>query len=89
MKETGEAPSISLNDRGEQPQPTEMVECARRDHIAMHHRTENPGGGSSPRDANLQFDPFQLAKAAWYLMAEGTDYDPARMFGQPNNKMKT
>jgi len=25
----------------------------------------------------------KLAKAAWYLMAEGTDYDPARMFGQP------
>jgi transposase len=23
----------------------------------------------------------KLAKAAWYLMAEGTDYDPARMFG--------
>ena len=29
----------------------------------------------------------KLAKAAWYLMAEGTDYDPARMFGQPA-KMK-
>ena len=25
----------------------------------------------------------KLAKAAWYLMAEGTDYDPQRMFGQP------
>jgi transposase len=25
----------------------------------------------------------KLAKAAWYLMAEGTDYNPARMFGQP------
>lgn len=25
----------------------------------------------------------KLAKAAWYLMAEGTHYDPARMFGQP------
>ena len=25
----------------------------------------------------------KLAKAAWYLMAEGTNYDPARMFGQP------
>ena len=25
----------------------------------------------------------KLAKAAWYLMAEETDYDPARMFGQP------
>ena len=25
----------------------------------------------------------KLAKAAWYLMAEGTSYDPARMFGQP------
>jgi len=24
-----------------------------------------------------------LAKAAWYLMAESTDYDPHRMFGQP------
>ena len=24
----------------------------------------------------------KLAKAAWYLMAEGTDYDPQRMFGQ-------
>lgn len=23
----------------------------------------------------------KLAKAAWYLMAEGTDYDPVRMFG--------
>jgi hypothetical protein len=22
-------------------------------------------------------------KAAWHLMAEGTDYDPKRMFGQP------
>jgi transposase len=25
----------------------------------------------------------KLAKAAWYLMAEGTAYDPKRMFGQP------
>src|ERR1019366_1683272 len=25
----------------------------------------------------------KLAKAAWYLMAEETDYDPQRMFGQP------
>jgi len=25
----------------------------------------------------------KLAKAAWYLMARGTDYDPKRMFGQP------
>ncbi len=25
----------------------------------------------------------KLAKAAWYLMAQGTDYDPKRMFGQP------
>ena len=25
----------------------------------------------------------KLAKAAWYLMAEETIYDPARMFGQP------
>ena len=25
----------------------------------------------------------KLAKAAWYLMAEETDYDPARMFGLP------
>jgi transposase len=25
----------------------------------------------------------KLAKASWYLMAEGTDYDPKRMFGQP------
>jgi len=25
----------------------------------------------------------KLAKAAWYLMAEGTNYDPQRMFGQP------
>ncbi len=25
----------------------------------------------------------KLAKAAWYLMAEETTYDPARMFGQP------
>jgi hypothetical protein len=25
----------------------------------------------------------KLAKAAWYLMAEGTGYDPRRMFGQP------
>lgn len=29
----------------------------------------------------------KLAKASWYLMAKGTDYDPQRMFGQPaNNK---
>lgn len=27
----------------------------------------------------------KLAKAAWYLMAEGTDYDPKRMFGLPAN----
>lgn len=26
----------------------------------------------------------KLAKAAWYLMAEETEYDPARMFGQPS-----
>ena len=25
----------------------------------------------------------KLAKAAWYLMAEATDYDAQRMFGQP------
>ena len=25
----------------------------------------------------------KLAKAAWYVMAKGTDYDPARMFGAP------
>lgn len=25
----------------------------------------------------------KLAKAAWYLMARATDYDPQRMFGQP------
>ena len=25
----------------------------------------------------------KLAKAAWHLMAEGADYDPRRMFGQP------
>jgi transposase len=25
----------------------------------------------------------KLAKAAWYLMAEGTDYDSKRMFGEP------
>jgi transposase len=25
----------------------------------------------------------KLAKAAWYLMAESTDFDPKRMFGQP------
>jgi transposase len=34
----------------------------------------------------------KLAKAAWYLMAEGTDYDAERMFGQPaigDNKMKS
>src|SRR5438034_2219247 len=28
----------------------------------------------------------KLAKAAWYLMAEGTDYNPQRMFGQPEAK---
>jgi transposase len=28
----------------------------------------------------------KLAKAAWYLMAEETDYDPKRMFGQPAKK---
>jgi transposase len=28
----------------------------------------------------------KLAKAAWYLMAEGTDYDPVRMFGSPATK---
>jgi transposase len=27
----------------------------------------------------------KLAKAAWYLMAEGTDFEPRRMFGQPAN----
>ena len=26
----------------------------------------------------------KLAKAAWYLMAEGTEYDPQRMLGQPS-----
>ena len=26
----------------------------------------------------------KLAKAAWYLMAERSDYDPKRMFGQPS-----
>jgi transposase len=33
----------------------------------------------------------KLAKAAWYLMAEGTDYDAKRMFGQPaqTQPMKT
>ena len=32
----------------------------------------------------------KLAKAAWYLMAEATDYDPQRMFGQlAATKMKT
>ena len=25
----------------------------------------------------------KLAKAAWYLMADATDYDPQRMFGPP------
>jgi transposase len=30
----------------------------------------------------------KLAKAAWYLMAEGTVYDPKRMFGQATKKMK-
>lgn len=25
----------------------------------------------------------KLSKAAWYVMSEGVDYDPARMFGQP------
>src|SRR2546427_2762948 len=29
----------------------------------------------------------KLAKAAWYVMAEATDYDPKRMFGQPANEM--
>ena len=32
----------------------------------------------------------KLAKAGWYLMAEKTDYDPQRMFGQrpgPNEKV--
>lgn len=28
----------------------------------------------------------KLAKAAWHLMAEGTDYDPQRMWGQPAKK---
>src|SRR6266446_2422479 len=28
----------------------------------------------------------KLAKAAWYLMAEGTDYDPQRMFGAATTK---
>ena len=32
----------------------------------------------------------KLAKAAWYLMAEGTYYDPARMFGPVDkSKMKS
>jgi transposase len=32
----------------------------------------------------------KLAKAAWYLMAEGTDYDPTRMFGPASkSEMKT
>ena len=31
----------------------------------------------------------KLAKAAWYLMAEGTSYDPARMFGQPPKRNET
>lgn len=32
----------------------------------------------------------KLAKAAWYLMAEETDYDPKRMFGHaPEGAMKT
>jgi hypothetical protein len=32
----------------------------------------------------------KLAKAAWYLMAENTNYDSQRMFGQPaQDKMKT
>jgi transposase len=32
----------------------------------------------------------KLAKAAWYLMAEKTDYNPQRMFGQPaQDQMKT
>jgi transposase len=30
----------------------------------------------------------KLAKAAWYLMAERTEYDPARMFGQPAKATK-
>jgi transposase len=25
----------------------------------------------------------KLAKAAWHLMAQGVDYDPKRVFGQP------
>jgi transposase len=29
----------------------------------------------------------KLAKAAWYVMAEGTDYDSKRMFGQPAEPM--
>jgi len=28
----------------------------------------------------------KLAKASWFLMAEGTDYDPQRMFGERGNK---
>jgi transposase len=28
----------------------------------------------------------KLAKAAWHVMAAGTDYDPKRMFGQPATK---
>jgi len=30
VKGTGQALSIILNDKGERPQPTQMVECARR-----------------------------------------------------------
>jgi len=28
----------------------------------------------------------KLAKAAWYVMAENTDYDAGRMFGQPSER---
>jgi len=28
----------------------------------------------------------KLAKAAWYLMSQGTDYDAGKMFGQPATK---
>ncbi len=31
----------------------------------------------------------KLAKAAWHLMAEGVDYEPRRVFGQPATDMKT
>jgi transposase len=30
----------------------------------------------------------KLAKAAWYIMANGTAYDAKRMFGQPEDKKK-